>query len=71
MVVIIGAMPGGGRGVKPLESRCFSLSGDFTIQGRSTELVNVMIEKTTRDSDPTRPMSPRGSLDFEADALAE
>lgn len=54
-----GAMLCGGRGVNPL----FSWSGDCTTQGSRMEPAKVMIEKTTRDKEPTRPMSPRASLE--------
>ena len=54
-----GAMQCGGRGVNAF----FSFSGDLTSQGSRSEPANVMIEKTTSESDPTRPMSPRVSLE--------
>ncbi len=62
MVVTKGAIPGGGLGVKPLWDLLFSYSGDCTTQGRSTEPMSVMIEKTIKASDPTRPTSPRISF---------
>jgi len=54
-----GAMLCGGRGVNSL----FSLPGDCTTQGSRTDPANVTIENTTRDNEPTRPMSPRASLE--------
>lgn len=62
-VSIRGARVGGPRGVNLRRS----WSGDWTTKGRRTEPAKVMIEKTTRERDPTRPTSPRVSL--EADAL--
>ena len=59
MAVTIGAMLGGGRGVKP----GFSSSGDFTIHGRRTEPANVTMEKTTKERLPIRPISPKVSGD--------
>lgn len=58
----MGAREGGPRGVNLRRS----WSGDWTTKGRRTEPANVMIEKTTRDSEPTRPTSPRVSFDAEA-----
>jgi len=54
-----GAMLCGGRGVNSL----FSLPGDCTTQGSRTDPANVTIENTTRDKEPTRPTSPRASLE--------
>ena len=54
-----GAMLRGGRGVNPL----FSLSGDCTTQGSRMEPAKVIMENTTSDKDPTRPMSPKASLE--------
>lgn len=54
-----GAMLCGGRGVNSL----FSLPGDCTTQGSKMDPANVTIENTTRDNEPTRPMSPRASLE--------
>ena len=48
------AMPGGGRGV----NRARLVSGDWTQNGRRTELMKVMDEKTTSERLPTRPTSP-------------
>ncbi len=62
MISSRGVSLGGPRGVK----RRRSLVGDWTTNGRRTELAKVMMEKTTRERDPTRPMSPRVSLDSEA-----
>ncbi len=58
-----GAMLAGGRGVK---QGFFSSSGDLTTQGKRTDPANVMIEKAMRARLPTRPMSPRVSLDWRA-----
>ncbi len=51
------ATPGGGRGVN------FGrlLSGGWTQNGRRTELINVIDEKTTSERLPTRPTSPNMS----------
>ena len=61
-----GRRKGGGRGVKLREGLGGSLAegeeGDWMIIGRPMEAMNVMMEKTTRESDPTRPISPRASL---------
>lgn len=57
--VTIGAMLGGGRGVKP----GFSSSGERTTHGSSTDPAKVMMEKTMRERLPIRPISPRASLD--------
>jgi len=59
IVFTIGAMLGGGRGVKP----GFSSSRDLTTHGSSTDPAKVMMEKTMRERLPTRPISPRVSLD--------
>jgi hypothetical protein len=48
------ARPGGGRGV----NRGRFVSGGWTQNGRSIELMNVMDEKTTSERLPTRPTSP-------------
>lgn len=53
------ARPGGGRDVKV----GFLVSGGWTQNGRRTELRNVMHEKTTSERLPTRPTSPRTSLE--------
>ena len=66
-VVTKGAILFGGRGVNPR----FSLSGDCTTHGRRIEPANVMIEKTTRDKDPTRPISPRASFESATDTCFE
>ena len=49
----------GGRGVKFLAGPSV---GDWTTQGRRIEAMKVMMEKTTREREPTRPTSPRASL---------
>ena len=59
-----GPMKAGGRGVNGRER---DVSGDWTTKGRRIDAMKVMMEKTTRDREPTRPTSPRASL--EADAL--
>ena len=66
-VVTKGAILLGGRGVNPR----FSWSGDCTTHGRRIEPANVIIEKTTRDKDPTRPMSPRASFESATDTCFE
>lgn len=66
MVVTSGAIVGGGRGV----NRPLSKSGDFTSQGSVTEAVSVMMEKMTREREPTRPTSPSLSVDSEVEASA-
>ena len=58
-----GPKKAGGRGVNGRERE---VSGDWTTNGRRTEAIKVMIEKTTRDREPTRPTSPRASLEAEA-----
>ena len=66
-VVIKGAILFGGLGVNPR----FSWSGDSTTHGSRMEPANVMIEKTTRDKDPTRPMSPKASFESTTDTCFE
>ncbi len=61
-----GAILGGGRGVNPR----FSLSGDWTIQGRRTEPTKVMTENMTREKDPMRPTSPSVSVEFSIEACS-
>lgn len=58
-----GPRKAGGRGVKGRERE---VSGDWTTKGRRMDAMKVMMEKTTRDREPTRPTSPRASLDAEA-----
>lgn len=41
-------------------------SGDLTTKGSRMEATKVMSEKTTREREPTRPTSPRASLEAEA-----
>ena len=60
---IMGVNVGGPRGVK----RRRSWSGDWTTKGRMTEPRKVMMEKTTREREPTRPTSPRVSLEAVAE----
>lgn len=67
MVVTNGAIVGGGRGV----NRPLSKSGDFTSQGRVTVAMSVIMEKMTREREPTRPTSPSLSADSEVEASAE
>lgn len=47
--------PLGGRGVKPF---AFSSSGDFTKNGSSTDITNVMMLKQIRAEEPMRPTLP-------------
>ena len=58
-----GPRKAGGRGVN---GRLRGESGDWTTKGSRTEATKVMSEKTTRDREPTRPTSPRVSLEAEA-----
>ena len=51
-----GAIDRGKRGLLRL------LSGGWTQNGKRTELMNVMAEKTTSERLPTRPTSPRMSF---------
>ena len=53
----------GGRGVN---GRLREESGDCTTKGSRIEAMKVMSEKTTREREPTRPTSPRASLEAEA-----
>ena len=56
-----GPKPGGGRGVN---GRLLAEdSGASTSQGSVTEAMNVMMENMTRDREPTRPTSPRVSVE--------
>lgn len=59
-----GPRKAGGRGVKGRER---DMSGDLTMKGRRMDAMKVMMEKMTSEREPTRPTSPRASL--EADAL--
>lgn len=56
-VVTISAIAAGGRAVNP------SSSGDFMMSGRRKAPRNVTREKTTKEREPMRPISPRASLD--------
>ena len=62
--VRIGAMLAGGRGVNVR----LSSSGGRTIHGPKTEAARETMEKIIKDKLPTRPMSPRVSLDASLDA---
>lgn len=52
----------GGRGVKPASS------GERTRNGRRVELARLMIEKTTSEVLPMRPISARASLEWRSEA---
>lgn len=58
-----GPKKAGGLGVNGRERE---VSGDWTTKGRRIDAIKVIMEKTTRDRDPTRPTSPRASLEAEA-----
>ena len=63
----MGAMRRGGRGVKFGRS----YSGERTMNGRTIELVKVMMENMTREKEPMRPISPRASSDFCVEEVSE
>ena len=58
-----GTRRGGGRGVNGRLRAEESESGDSIIQGRPMEARKVIIEKITREREPTRPTSPRWSAE--------
>ena len=58
-----GPRKAGGRGVNGREGEA---SGDFTTKGRRIDAMKVMMEKMTSEREPTRPTSPRVSLEAEA-----
>lgn len=58
-----GPRKAGGRGVNGRERE---VSGAWTTNGRRMDATKVIMEKTTRDKEPTRPTSPRASLDAAA-----
>lgn len=64
-----GARTAGGRGVKLRWPGLDSSSGDLTTKGRKIEPMNVTSEKMSRDKDPMRPMSPRGSDESAIEAV--
>lgn len=57
-----GPKKAGGRGVNGREREA---SGDLTTKGRRTDAMKVIMEKMTSESEPTRPTSPRVSLEAE------
>lgn len=64
----MGRRKGGGRGVKCRAGRGEILAegevGDRMTMGRPMDAMKVMMEKTTREREPTRPISPRASALF-------
>lgn len=66
-VVTMDAIRGGGRGVKLPRS----YSGEWTMNGRTIDPVKWMRENMTKEKEPIRPISPRVSPDFWAEAGAE